>query len=79
MVTPNERNITIIAEIGVNHNGKLSNAFSLIESAASSGADVVKFQTFSAESLTNANAPLTSYQFANTEGIEFTKRVITKA
>ena len=78
MVTPNEQNITIIAEIGVNHNGKLSNAFSLIESAARSGADVVKFQTFSAESLTNANAPLTSYQFANTEGVSSQKELLQK-
>ena len=78
MVTPNEQNITIIAEIGVNHNGKLSNAFSLIDSAARSGADVVKFQTFSAESLTNANAPLTSYQFANTEGVSSQKELLQK-
>ena len=38
---------TIIAEAGVNHNGKLNLALKLIDVAVSSGADIVKFQTFS--------------------------------
>ena len=38
----------IIAEIGVNHNGSLEMAFDLIEKCANAGADIVKFQTFSA-------------------------------
>lgn len=41
----------IIAEAGVNHNGDLETAKSLIEVAAKSGADYVKFQTFSANQL----------------------------
>jgi N,N'-diacetyllegionaminate synthase len=37
---------SIIAEIGINHNGDLKTAVSMIESAAKAGADFVKFQTF---------------------------------
>lgn len=36
----------LIAEIGSNHNGKLSRAKRMMRSAASSGADAVKFQLF---------------------------------
>ncbi len=39
----------IIAEVGINHNGELQRAFSLIEIAKNAGADAVKFQTFKAE------------------------------
>lgn len=38
--------VFIIAEAGVNHNGSLDLAKQLIDSACSSGADAVKFQTF---------------------------------
>lgn len=40
----------LIAEIGINHNGCLSNAFKLIESAAHAGFDAVKFQKRDIES-----------------------------
>ena len=40
--------ILIIAEAGVNHNGEKTKALELIEAAAQSGADAVKFQTFKA-------------------------------
>ncbi len=36
----------IIAEAGVNHNGSLELAKKLVDAAKSSGADVIKFQTF---------------------------------
>ena len=39
----------IIAEVGVNHNGYLKNAFQLIKEAKSCGADFVKFQIFKSE------------------------------
>jgi N,N'-diacetyllegionaminate synthase len=52
----------IIAEAGVNHNGDLTLAKELIDIAADSGADYVKFQTFSAEELTTKAAPKAEYQ-----------------
>lgn len=55
----------VIAEAGVNHNGKLDIAFKLIEHAARSGADIIKFQTFRAESIVTAHTPLADYQKAN--------------
>lgn len=57
----------IIAEVGVNHNGDLSNAFKLIEGAADSGANIVKFQTFKAEALVTKTAKKANYQINNTD------------
>jgi N-acetylneuraminate synthase len=52
----------IIAEVGVNHNGSLKLALELIDAAAAAGADVVKFQTFSAEQLSCEQTKLADYQ-----------------
>jgi len=41
----------IVAEAGVNHNGKLALAKKLVETARDVGADAIKFQTFVAEKL----------------------------
>lgn len=54
--------VLIIAEAGVNHNGDLSMAYRLIDAAAAAGADMVKFQTFSAERLVTPDAPKAGYQ-----------------
>ena len=54
--------VLIVAEAGVNHNGDLGIARGLIEAAADSGADLVKFQTFSADRLVTKGAPLAAYQ-----------------
>ena len=40
------RQVFIIAEAGVNHNGDIRLAKKLIDAAVKSGADAVKFQTF---------------------------------
>lgn len=56
----------IIAEAGVNHNGDISIAKKLIDVAANSGADIVKFQTFKASNLTSINAPKARYQLETT-------------
>ena len=55
----------VIAEAGVNHNGDLVLARALIDAAADAGADLVKFQTFSAEALATAQANMAQYQTAN--------------
>ena len=52
----------IIAEAGVNHNGELKLACELIEAAAEAGADLVKFQTFSADRLVTRHANKAGYQ-----------------
>lgn len=52
----------IIAEAGVNHNGDLPTARRLVEEAARAGADLVKFQTFSAKRLSTAGAQKADYQ-----------------
>lgn len=42
----------IIAEISANHNGKLENAFKIIEMAKGAGADAVKLQTYRPDTIT---------------------------
>lgn len=42
----------IIAEMSANHGGKIENAFRIIEEAAKAGADCVKIQTYTADTLT---------------------------
>ena len=41
----------VIAEIGINHDGKLRNVINLINLAKKAGADAVKFQLFQADTL----------------------------
>lgn len=53
---------TIIAEIGVNHNGDMGIARRLIDAAHKAGADFAKFQTFRATELTTNNAQTAGYQ-----------------
>ena len=52
----------IIAEAGVNHNGSEEIAIKLIQAAAESGADAVKFQTFKAENLVSKESKTAEYQ-----------------
>jgi len=55
----------IIAEIGQNHNGSMSLAKELIEAAHECGADVAKFQLFSAVDLfSKSNNPWYSYNLS---------------
>jgi N,N'-diacetyllegionaminate synthase len=60
----------IIAEAGVNHNGKADIAHKLVEIAAAAGADAVKFQTFKAEKVVTRDSVKAKYQMENTGGRE---------
>lgn len=55
----------VIAEAGVNHNGSVDTALSLIDVAADAGADIVKFQTFKAKNLVTDTAKMAEYQKNN--------------
>jgi len=60
----------IIAEAGVNHNGDIKLAKQLIDRAADAGADLVKFQTFSADRLVTAYAEKADYQNRTSDATE---------
>lgn len=60
----------IIAEAGVNHNGSLEMAFELVDVAAASGADYIKFQSFRADDLASKYAKKASYQVRTTANDE---------
>ena len=55
------RPVYVIAEAGSNHNRSLRTAKRLIDVAAKAGADAVKFQTFSAETLYSKRTPKMRY------------------
>jgi len=58
IITINERKIGVdkrpyvIAEISANHNGDINNAYRIIDMAIASGADAVKMQTYTPDTLT---------------------------
>lgn len=63
-------NVYVIAEAGVNHNGNSDLAFKLVDAAAQSGADAVKFQTFKTNNLVTKKAKQADYQSTNSKGSE---------
>ncbi len=54
--------ILIVAEAGVNHNGRIDLACRLIDAAAEAGADYVKFQTWKSEAIISKYAKKAAYQ-----------------
>jgi len=64
------KRVRIIAEAGVNHNGRLDLALALVDMAADAGADVVKFQTFMADRIATRAAPKAGYQLRTTDSSE---------
>ncbi len=64
------RKTFIIAEAGVNHNGKIDLAMQLVDKAAEAGADCVKFQTFITENEMVKDAEKAEYQKNSTGDTE---------
>ena len=57
-----KNNTIIIAEAGVNHNGRLAVAKKLVSAAKHAGANIVKFQTFLTEDIVIKSAKKADYQ-----------------
>ena len=72
------KKVYIIAEAGVNHNGSIDLAKQLIEVAAKSGADAVKFQTALPNSVIGKNAPKAAYQLETTDKGESQLEMVKK-
>ena len=52
----------IIAEAGVNHNGRINLAKKLVDAASTAGADFIKFQAFKSKHLVTASLDKANYQ-----------------
>jgi N-acetylneuraminate synthase/N,N'-diacetyllegionaminate synthase len=59
--------VFVIAEIGINHNGSVTQARKMIDAAAACGADAVKFQSFRADKLVIPSRDRYSQQIDGTE------------
>jgi N,N'-diacetyllegionaminate synthase len=70
--------VFIIAEAGVNHNGSLERAKTMIVAAAEAGVNAVKFQTFIAETLVTRAAVKAGYQQEATGSTESQYEMLKK-
>jgi len=70
--------VFIIAEAGVNHNGDLYLAHRLVDVAARSGADAVKFQTAVPERVVSRYADKANYQMKTTDAAESQLKMVRK-
>lgn len=60
-----KHNPFIIAEAGINHNGKLKNAMKMVDVAKSAGCSAIKFQTFKASEFLCKNVGKIKYKYKN--------------
>src|SRR5579863_9672621 len=64
-------NLFIIAEAGVNHNGRIEVALQLVDAAVDAGCDAVKFQTWVTEKVYSRDKSIKpEYQARTTSSIE---------
>ncbi|HEO65662.1 MAG TPA: N-acetylneuraminate synthase [Spirochaetes bacterium] len=67
----NDSNVLIIAEAGLNHNGDLSLAKTLVDRAYEVRADAIKFQTFKAETLVAQSTDSKQYDLLKSLELSF--------
>jgi N-acetylneuraminate synthase len=67
----------IIAEIGINHNGKFDTAKDLVDAASFAGADCVKFQMRDFGSLYRADSDV--FESSEDLGAEYTKKLVLES
>lgn len=72
------KEVLIIAEAGVNHNGSLELAKEMIKEASLAKASYIKFQTFKASSLVSFKAEMADYQKKNLDSVEQTQYEMLK-
>ncbi len=74
-----EKNLFIIAEAGVNHNGDIRQAFRLVDAAIEAGCDAVKFQTWLTEKVYSKDRSIKpEYQQRTTDTAESEFETIKK-
>jgi len=73
-----EKPVFVIAEAGVNHNGDPDRALQLVDVAAESGVDAVKFQTFDAKEIVTAKASKALYQQASGDNEESQREMLAR-
>lgn len=73
------RQVSLIAEVGLGHDGSFGNACRLIDAAAECGADTVKFQTHLADAETLPDAPSPPYFDAESRYEYFRRTAFTPA
>ena len=65
------KQVYIIAEIGVNHNGDVKLAKKLVDEAIKAKVDAVKFQTFNSDLLVTSIVPKAEYQERSKEKTQY--------
>lgn len=68
----------VIAEAGVNHNGKLNLALKLVDIAAKAKADYIKFQTYNTDNLVQKKLGLANYQKKNSKKLSTQYNLLKK-